>query len=50
MHDIHKPSVEAAEVLIPTLRSLGYDLVTVSELAEANGVKLERGKAYSSFR
>ena len=50
MHDIHRTSVEAAEVLIPTLKSLGYDLVTVNELAAANGVNLKGGKAYASFK
>ncbi|MGI6006700.1 MAG: polysaccharide deacetylase family protein [Ruminococcus sp.] len=49
MHDIHEPSVEAAEILIPALKSMGYDLVTVGNLAKASGVTLERGKVYHSF-
>ncbi len=49
MHDIHETSVEAAEVLIPALKSMGYDLVTVGNLAKASNVKLERGSVYSSF-
>ncbi|MGI6010078.1 MAG: polysaccharide deacetylase family protein [Ruminococcus sp.] len=49
MHDIHETSVEAAEVLIPTLKSMGYDLVTVGNLAKSSGAALERGKVYRSF-
>lgn len=49
MHDIHKTSVEAAVKLIPQLVEKGYQLVTVSEMAEARGVKLENGGVYFSF-
>ncbi|WP_461815966.1 polysaccharide deacetylase family protein [Faecalimonas sp.] len=50
MHDIHKQSVEAAVQLIPMLVQRGYQLVTVSELAEARGVTMESGASYSQFR
>lgn len=50
MHDIHKQSVEAAVQLIPMLIQRGYQLVTVSELAEARGVTMENGASYSQFR
>ena len=49
MHDIHEPSAKAAETLIPALREMGYQLVTVSELAAAKGIPLENGKAYGEF-
>lgn len=49
MHDIHKTSVEAAIQVIPQLIEKGYQLVTVSEMAEARGVKLENGGVYFSF-
>ena len=49
MHDIHLSTIEAAEILIPTLKSLGYDLVTVSELAKSSGTALKRGSVYHSF-
>lgn len=49
MHDIHETSVEAAIRLIPDLIEKGYKLVTVSELAKANGIELENGKSYSDF-
>ena len=49
MHDIHKPSVDAAVQLIPKLIEKGYQLVTVSELAEARGIHLENGVKYSQF-
>lgn len=49
MHDIHKSSVDAAVQIIPKLIEKGYQLVTVSELAEARGVHLENGVKYSQF-
>ena len=49
MHDIHKPTVAAAETIIPELISRGYQLVTVSELAQYRG-GMEKGKVYFSFR
>lgn len=49
MHDIHKPTVEAAIQVIPRLIAKGYQLVTVSELAEARGISLKDGERYSQF-
>lgn len=49
MHDIHTESVDAALQLIPKLQKAGYQLVTVSELAAAKGVTLEKGGRYSDF-
>ena len=48
MHDIHKPSVQAAIKMIPELVQKGYKLMTVSELAAAKGVTLQ-GANYSDF-
>lgn len=50
MHDIHSWSVDAAIELIPRLIRKGYQLVTVSEMAEAKGVNLEKGKSYFEFK
>lgn len=49
LHDIHTTSVDAAIALIPKLIDAGYQLVTVSELAEARGVTMENGGRYSEF-
>lgn len=49
MHDIYESSVEAAIIAIPKLIEQGYQIVTVSELAEARGYALEIGKVYSKF-
>ncbi len=46
MHDIHKATRDASMTLIPRLRREGYQLVTVSELAQYRGYSLEKGKAY----
>ena len=49
MHDIYEASVEAAIIAIPKLMERGYQIVSVSELAEARGYILENGKVYSRF-
>lgn len=50
MHDIHQNTVKAAETIIPALRSRGYQLVTVSQLAQyRGGGKLQTGKTYYNF-
>jgi len=50
MHDIHPTSVDAVPTLIDTLRKEGYEFVTISELTEIRGVKLENGQVYYNFR
>lgn len=49
MHDIYKETIDAALELIPKLEQEGYQLVTVSELAQAKGQILENGKVYTDF-
>lgn len=49
LHDIHSTSVDAALYLIPRLVAAGYQLVTVSELAEARGIVLKNGVSYTDF-
>ncbi len=49
MHDLYAPTADAAIRIIPELIARGYSLVTVSELAEAKGYKMQNGKAYNSF-
>lgn len=50
MHDIHSPTIRAAEILIPELVSRGYQLVTVSELAQYRGNGMQPGCVYNSFK
>ena len=49
MHEIYEASLEASRMLIPKLKEMGYQLVTVSELAAAKGVTLETGVSYGAF-
>lgn len=49
MHSIYGQSAEAAEKIIPELVKRGYQLVTVSELANARG-GMTAGKNYGAFR
>lgn len=50
MHDIHETTVQAAIELIPQLIEQGYQLVTISEMAEARGVTMESGVKYYQFK
>lgn len=49
MHDIYDSTIEAIPGVIDGLRAEGFEFVTVLELAEERGVKLERGETYFSF-
>lgn len=49
LHDIHSETIDAAIKLIPKLQEKGYQLVTVSEMAAAKGIKLEAGERYTDF-
>lgn len=49
LHDMTDSSVEAALYIVDALKDQGYQLVTVSELAELRGVSLQPGKEYSRF-
>jgi Predicted xylanase/chitin deacetylase len=49
MHDIHDATIEASKMLIPKLKEAGFQLVTVSDLAQIRGVVMEPGVIYSSF-
>lgn len=46
MHDIYMSTAEAVKVIVPELKSRGFQLVTVSELLTARGISLEAGKVY----
>lgn len=50
MHDIHSPTIDAALELIPRLEEAGFQLLTVSELADAKGIQLENGGRYAEFK
>ena len=49
MHDIHSSTVDAALQLIPWLVDQGYQLVTVTEMAEARGITMQAGETYTDF-
>lgn len=44
MHDIYDSTAEAVEMLVPMLKAQGYQIVTVSEMAEYKGKPLEEHK------
>ena len=47
---IRDRSIDAAIRLIPKLIEEGYQLVTVSEMAQAKGIWMENGAVYTDFR
>ena len=49
LHDMTTSSVQAALDIIDVLQKLGYQFVTVSELARIRAVKIKPGKTYTSF-
>ena len=49
MHDIYPTTIEAAKILIPQLQEMGYQLVTVTELAQARNIELLPGEIYRNF-
>ena len=49
MHDIHATSVDATPAVISTLREMGYEFVTVSELIKMRGAKTDPSTTYSKF-
>ncbi len=49
MHDIYPSSIDAIPPLIDSLRSAGYEFVTISELTKIRHVSLTPGTAYYNF-
>ncbi len=49
LHDMSDSSVDAALSIIDQLRSQGFRFVTVSELAQLRGIRLQPGVEYSRF-
>lgn len=49
LHDIYQSTVDSVAIVIPKLIEKGYQIVSVSELAEARGITLENGKVYGGF-
>lgn len=45
-HEIYPTTIEAIKVLVPKLKKMGYEMVTVSKLYELKGISLESGKVY----
>lgn len=48
-HDIHKTSIDAIENLLPYLYANGYQVVTVSQLADATKTDLKLHESYRYF-
>lgn len=49
MHDLYSQTAAASETIIPSLIAEGYQLVTVSELAECRDTPLKNGEIYYCF-
>ncbi len=49
MHDIYESTAEAVEIMVPKLKEMGYQIVSVSQMAQYKGRTLELGKAYGEI-
>lgn len=49
MHDLYQSTIDACKTIIPELKSQGYELVTVQELAASRGYEVEAGVTYYGF-
>ena len=49
MHEIYKETLEAVKMSIPALQEMGYNIVSVSELASSKNIILIPGTLYRSF-
>ena len=49
-HDSYETSIKAIEKILPIFYTEGYQVVTVSTLAQIKGVTLENNHSYSSFK
>ena len=49
LHDVHSTTADAVEIIVPALKEMGYQLVTVEELAYYRGYELEEGTRYGAF-
>lgn len=50
MHDSYKTTVEAVKEVLPKLYTLGYQVVTVSDLAAIKGQIISKNNVYSYFK
>ena len=50
VHEIHKTTIAAAKVAIDRLLADGWEFVTISELFERDGGKLENGRIYNKYK
>lgn len=50
MHDIYPETVEATKKLIPKLNEMGYQVVSISKLAEYKGYTLEENQVINSLK
>ena len=50
MHDIYDSTADAVEVMIPKLIEQGYQIVSISEMFEAKGIKPKNGTVYYNIK
>lgn len=50
MHDVYETTIEAVEEVLPKLYAAGYQVVSISELAELKGRTLEKHSLYRSLK
>lgn len=50
MHDVHETTIELVKIIVPELKARGFELATVSELAEQKNYTLKPGVIVSKIK
>ena len=50
MHDIYEETIEATKKLIPKLNEMGYEVVSISKLAEIKNYNFETNEVTTIIR
>ena len=50
LHDIHKTTTGALEIVLPELYNRGFQVVSISDYIKLRGYQLEKSKLYKNFR
>lgn len=50
MHDIYDCTVRVSKILIPKIKEMGYEIVSIEELLDAKNIGLKNGCVYSKIK
>lgn len=50
MHDLYPSTLEAVKKVVPELKNMGYQIVSISHLSEIKGINLIKGNVYKQVK